>query len=1137
MDMKDLFLAIFAALISLVGPFPFDSPLLADGNMPRKVIILNSYHPNMTFSDEEVRGIRSILAESTEVFVEYMDTKRIATPDYLDLLEHTYLLKYSAMKFDMVFSLDDDALRFLLQRHSRIFPETPVVFCGVNNLVHDMLDSKPLFTGVVEAIDISATIDLALKIKPLTQRVLVITDSTTSGRSNRDTLMRIARSRRHKVEFVFLDNGGGLLLPELLASLRSAPGDSIVYYSDFFQDRSGNTLNLESVMPQVSAAAPGPVFVHGAIYLGYGAVGGKLNSGFYQGQTAGRLALRIWAGEKPSDIPVVRGDVNRYMFDFRQLKRWGIPLSELPRGSDILFQEVSFYQKYLHWIWGIAIFVLLESAIIILLAVNILRRREAQLSLRKSEERYRTIFENATEAIFQSTPDGRYLSVNPSLARMFGYSSPHELMENVKNIGHDLYVNPLDRDKLLSMLREKGSIEGYNVELYRRDRSRFWISLNIHEVKDPEGKLQYLEGTHTDITDRKRTQDELLKINEELDRFFTVTLDLLCIADTDGKFRRLNLAWEKTLGYTRDELMDGRFYDFIHPDDIESTTQAVSRLNAQEEVIDFINRYRCKDGTYRWIEWRSFPQGKLIYAAARDITDRILAQEELLESERRFRLAFETSPDAVNINRMEDGLYVDVNEGFTSLTGFTREEVIGKTSVEINLWNNPDDRKKLIQGLRAKGYYDNLEAQFRKKDASIGIGLMSARVMTLKGVPHILSITRDITERKRVEKEKEKLEAQLVQAQKMESIGTLAGGIAHDFNNILAAIIGYSELALDDVSDPVKLKAEISEVIKAGGRAKNLVAQILTFSRKTEQAYTPLELPTLVKESLKMLRSVIPTTIDIRSELIESGLVMSNPTQIHQLMMNLCTNAAHAMEETGGVLSVTLGKTIFSGEDARDLVISPGAYIKLTVSDTGHGMTPEIMEKIFEPYFTTKELGRGTGLGLSVVHGIVKSHGGSIVCRSKPEKGTTFEVYLPELELGKEPVESVKEDYLFKGSERILFIDDEPDLASIAKKMLGKLGYDVTTSTSSLEALDLFKADPDRFDLVVTDMTMPGMTGDKLARKLMEIRPGIPVILCTGYSDRVSGETTKEIGIREYIMKPLQKKTFAGAIRKVLDQR
>ena len=285
-----------------------------------------------------------------------------------------------------------------------------------------------------------------------------------------------------------------------------------------------------------------------------------------------------------------------------------------------------------------------------------------------------------------------------------------------------------------------------------------------------------------------------------------------------------------------------------------------------------------------------------------------------------------------------------------------------------------------------------------------------------------------------------------------------------------------------------------------------------------------------------MIRSAIPTTIEIRQDVIDSGLVMSDPTQINQIIMNLCTNAAHAMDELGGVLGVSLNKVIIDDITAQCLGLTPGAYMKLSVSDTGKGMTPDVMEKIFEPYYTTKEMGKGTGLGLSVVHGIVKNHAGSVICSSVPGKGTSFDVYLPEIESILDPSRTDEDGVYPTGNERILFIDDEPVLATLAETMIKKLGYSVVTKMSGKEALELFRKDPGAFNLVITDMTMPGMRGDLLAGEIMEIRNDIPVILCTGYSEHISEERAKAIGIQEYVMKPIEMKVLANIIRKVLDK-
>ena len=395
-----------------------------------------------------------------------------------------------------------------------------------------------------------------------------------------------------------------------------------------------------------------------------------------------------------------------------------------------------------------------------------------------------------------------------------------------------------------------------------------------------------------------------------------------------------------------------------------------------------------------------------------------------------------------------------------------------------------------------------------------------------------------IIERKVVEEKKRELETQLKQAQKMEAIGTLAGGIAHDFNNILGGIIGYAELAKMKAPEGSNVIAYLDKMIKSSDRAADLIKQILTLSRRHKQEQRPVQVKHIFKEALSLLRATLPTTIEIRTDLAKDvGIVNADPTQMHQVIMNLTTNAGHAMREDGGVLEVTLANVELDDLSAeKHLDLAAGSYLRLTVSDTGHGMTSEIRELIFDPYFTTKDTGEGTGLGLSVAHGIVKTHGGTITVYSEPGKGTTFHVYLPRiLEEEREVKES--EEPLPTGTERILFIDDEEVLLEIGSQILEQLGYEVVTKKSSVRALELFRAEPDRFDLVITDMTMPHMTGDKLALELMTIRPHIPIILCTGHSRLVSEEKAKDIGIGAFVMKPLVMRNLAETVRKVLDEK
>jgi signal transduction histidine kinase/ActR/RegA family two-component response regulator len=380
-------------------------------------------------------------------------------------------------------------------------------------------------------------------------------------------------------------------------------------------------------------------------------------------------------------------------------------------------------------------------------------------------------------------------------------------------------------------------------------------------------------------------------------------------------------------------------------------------------------------------------------------------------------------------------------------------------------------------------------------------------------------------------------ERQLQQVMKLQAIGTLAGGIAHDFNNILFPIVGYTELTMDEIPDDSLAKQNLKEVLKAANRAKELVQQILTFSRQSCQERKPLKVQILIKEALKLLRATIPSTIEIAARVDEDcGHIMGDPTQIHQVIMNLCTNAYHAMQETGGTLEVELKEVDINYENSVERVgLKVGRHLELTVKDGGHGMQPEVLERIFEPYYTTKELGKGTGLGLSVIHGIIKNYGGDVRVHSRPGNGTTFTVYIPiidDIDIETEIVETVTDG---KGNERILLIDDEKPIIDIEQQILERLGYKVTPKTDSQEALEEFAALPDKFDLVITDMTMPRMTGDQLARKIMEIKPDTPVILCTGFNETMTEEKALSLGIAKFVMKPIVKDELAYTIRSVLD--
>ncbi len=383
-----------------------------------------------------------------------------------------------------------------------------------------------------------------------------------------------------------------------------------------------------------------------------------------------------------------------------------------------------------------------------------------------------------------------------------------------------------------------------------------------------------------------------------------------------------------------------------------------------------------------------------------------------------------------------------------------------------------------------------------------------------------------------------KYERQLQQVLKIQAIGTLAGGIAHDFNNILFPIVGYTELTMDEVPEDSVAHNNLEEILKAANRAKDLVKQILTFSRQSGQERKPVEVQQVAKEALKLLRASIPASIEIVHDICENcAPVMGDATQIHQVIMNLCTNAYQAMQDTGGELGVSLKEINVEYEHTvQKIGMQPGRHVQLQVKDEGCGMDAAVLDRIFEPYYTTKEQGKGTGLGLSVIHGIIKNHRGDITASSSPGKGAVFTVLLPVIEEEDVQTEYEPVNGAEKGSERILLVDDEEQIVTMERQMLENLGYKVTARTDSVEALKEFSKQPQNYDLVITDMTMPHMSGDELAQKLLDVKPDIPVILCTGFNEDITEEKALEMGIQKFIMKPVIKNDLATTIRSVLNQ-
>jgi PAS domain S-box-containing protein len=752
---------------------------------------------------------------------------------------------------------------------------------------------------------------------------------------------------------------------------------------------------------------------------------------------------------------------------------------------------------------------------------------------------FRSLLDNCLDGILiAKVPSGELTDVNQCLCDQLGYSR----QELLSIAFMDLLLPPESLQVIELLSGVSHAKQGAQIAAFLKTRNGDSIPVEMAiNLAEFNGEL-YAVAVMRDITKRKLAEEKFKKSELQFRRIFENARDMIYrMALPDGKYEYVSPAAIDITGYSPEELYNNPLLiqKVIHPDWFAYFAQEWEKLNNGEVAPFYEYKIIHKSGEVKWVYQTNVlvlnekRKPIAIEGIVTDITERKRAEDALRESELRFKMQYQGNPTPTFTWQKagEKFILVEINNAVLVMTDGKAAGFINKTANDLY-----KDQKEIIEDMQKC-----LETKTVIKKELISRHFMPGRTIkaTYAFVPNDLVMVHieDVTDQRRAAEEKKRLETRLAQAHKMEAIGTLAGGIAHDFNNILAAIMGYTELALKDVNFTEKSHARLQEVLRASERAKSLISQILTFSHGGETAYAPISMSAVVKEAIKMLRSVIPATIAIKHDISESGVIFSDPTRINQILMNLCTNAVHAMEDqSDGILGVSLKKVFLDDDTSRSFKIIPGSYIKLSVSDTGKGIAPEIMDRIFDPYFTTKELGRGTGLGLSVVHGIVDSHKGAITCMSTQGNGATFDVYLPEVEYPYETDETQPSHAYPSGTERILFVDDEPILTQMAEDILINLGYSVVAMTSSLAALELFSKDPCAFDLVITDMTMPGLRGDRLIGELFKVRKNIPVILCTGYSESMTEDRAKSIGAVELIMKPFELKTLANAIRNALDR-
>ncbi len=770
-------------------------------------------------------------------------------------------------------------------------------------------------------------------------------------------------------------------------------------------------------------------------------------------------------------------------------------------------------------------------------------QKRAEEQLRESEKRFNLAMDASRDGIFDWDLVTNEIYYSPGWKKMLGYE--YDELPSDFSVWERL-THPDDVERSWHMQKEliSGKRDRFEIEFKMKHKDGHWVDIlsRANAYFNENGKAVRIVGTHLDISQRKKIEEALKESRERYQK-----------AQRIGKVGNWEYNIQTTEFWGSDEAK--RIYGF-DPRSENFTTEEVERCIPERErvhqaLIDLLEKGKAYHLEFDIIT-RDTQERKTIISIAKlekdaegnplrvtgviqDITKRKQSEMALRKSEARLYAVFEAA-DKISfiITDAQDPepLILEFSPGAEKIFGYARAEMIGKPLSVLHLPEDatqfPTAHQRMGEG---KGGFSGETTLVRKSGKKFPALFSTYPMYDEAGEMYaMLAVSIDISEQK-------EMELKLLQAHKMEAIGNLAGGIAHEFNNVLAIILGNAELAIDDVPDWNPAHNALKEICNASFRAKEVVLQILSFARKTMTALKPLEINAIAKESLKLMRASIPTMIDIQSNIPpEPSMILGDPTEIHQILINLFTNASYAMKEKGGVLEIEISEVALDNIAAsRYEDLSAGDFVKLAVHDSGEGIKPDVLEKAFEPYFTTKEFGAGSGMGLAVVYGIVKKCKGAINIKSTVGEGTTVEVLFPRIE-EKEPSNEKKEDELPMGNERILLVDDDPAIANMIGQILERLGYAVSGMTDSTAALERFQASPEDFDLVITDMAMPKMSGSQLAAELKKLRNNIPIFLCTGHSDTIDEKKAKELGIEGFSMKPLDKGVLARAVRTILDQ-
>jgi two-component system cell cycle sensor histidine kinase/response regulator CckA len=772
-----------------------------------------------------------------------------------------------------------------------------------------------------------------------------------------------------------------------------------------------------------------------------------------------------------------------------------------------------------------------------------IERKQSEEESRKRQEYLEAVLREAPDAIITLDASHHILEWNPGAEQIFGYTRDEAVGENLDDL-----ISRADVVDEAKAITEKVMSGQYLFPLetvrYRKDGTPVDVVVASSPIQI-DGELYGAVGVYTDITDRKRAEEALREGEEKFRLTVESAPDLVTLSRTeDGRYLYVNNGFCRITGYSREEAIGKTPFNLgLYVDPVDRK-KFLDILKKKGSVDAYELQFRVKGGQVLdlLLSGRIFRYGEedCLVAVTKDITQFKEAQRKILESEKQYRDLFNSVSDLIYTQDLE-GRFLSANRAMTEIFDREPEEIIGHSTTDFM---KPEFRPlfytEYLEAIKKQGHCEGITSYLARDGRKVYLEYRSRLISPEEGEPYITGIGRDVTERILAEREIKKLNRQMLQAQKMEAVGTLAGGIAHDFNNLLQGILGYTQMLIitKDGDDPDVAKLE--QIEKTAYRASELTRQLLAFSRKVESNLKPVDLNQEVRQVRDLLERTIPKMITLELHLEEElNVIHADPAQLEQVIMNLAVNARDAMPDGGKLVLETENVTLDKEYCEAHLGARPGRKVLLSISDTGQGMDRETLEHIFEPFFTTKGVGSGTGLGLAMVYGIIKSHGGYIMCYSERGEGTTFKIYLPVMQGDQAEAETeTKRNAAVPegGSETILLVDDEEILRDIGKDILEKFGYTVILAADGESALELYRENPEGISLVILDIVMPGMGGKRCLEEILKVNPRAKVVIASGYSINGRAKEVLDGGARSFIRKPYELKQMLGEVRKVLDE-